>query len=174
MKEAYKGLLVWPEKRYLALGIAMPWENNLAMQFGFWREAQESGQIARLKERAGGEVVGLFCWHCDMTAKTFSYHIACENRNDASPGPFEALTLGPQMYACFEGDCAEPSDAHAAYERLCGAFWGEWLPESGFESLIEPDTFACEPGYAAIERFDPEVPLGAYRLEMMVPVRRKA
>ena len=174
MKDAYMGLLKWPEKRYLAIGITMPWENNLDMQFGFWREALESGQIARLKEHCGGgEVVGLFCWRCDMAAKTFSYHIACENRRGAQPGPYEALTLRPLTYACFEGGCSEPSDAYAAYERLCEAFWGEWLPDSGCESLIEPDTFACEPGYAAIERFTPETPLGEYRLEMMFPVRRK-
>ena len=174
MNGAFRGLVTLPEKRYLAVGIEMPWENNLDMQFGFWRLALENGEIARLKERCGcEEAVGLFCYRCDMQAKTFSYHIACENRSGAQAGVFEELILKPQTYARFEGGCGAETERFAAYERLCGAFWGEWLPESGHASLIEPETFACEPGYAAIERFSPEVPLGPYQLNMLFPVTRR-
>ena len=175
MMGTFKGLVTLPEKRYLAVGIMMPWENNLDIQFSFWRDASESGAISRLKERCGSEeVVGLFCYHCDMIGKTFSYHIACENRRGASPGPFEPLVLKPLTYARFEGGCAAWEDGHAAYERLCDAFWSQWLPASGYVSLIEPETGGCEPGYAAIERFTPEVPLTAYRMEMLFPVARNA
>ena len=175
MTESFKGLVTLPETRCLAVGVMMPWENNLDVQFGFWRDVSESGAVARLKAYCGSEeVFGLFCYHCDMAAKTFSYHIACENRRDALPGPFESLTLKPLTYARFEGGCAAREDGHAAYERLCDAFWGQWLPGSGYVSLIEPETGGCKPGYAAIERFTPEVPLTAYRLEMLFPVEPKA
>lgn len=171
MKAVFKGLEALPEKRYLAIGIMMPWEDNLGIQFGFWREASENGTIAQLKERCGSEeVVGIFCYRCDMAEKTFSYHIACENKNGASPGPFEPLVLKPLTYARFEGGCEAQEDGHAAYEQVCDAFWGCWLPASGCVSLIEPDTGGCEPGYAAIERFAPEIPLAAYHMEIRFPV----
>ena len=169
----FRGLLTLPETRCLAVGIHMPWENNLPLQFAFWQAAQKSGLITQLRERCGGNIVGLFCHDCDMEARTFSYHIACENRRFSPPGSFEALILKPLTYARFEGVCASPSDRFAAYERLCEAFWGQWLPGSGYISLIEPDTCACHPGYAAIERFEPEVPLSAYRLTMLFPVEKQ-
>ena len=174
MSALHKGLVSLPEMRYLAVGIMMPWENNLEIQFGFWREMAENGTVARLRERCGGEIVGLFCYRCDMEARTFSYHIACENRNGAAPGPFEALTLQPLCYARFEDACMVREDRFATYERLCEAFWGQWLPSSGYVSLIEPDTCGCLPGFAAIERYRPEVPLDTCWMEMLFPVQKNA
>lgn len=175
MKDLFKGLISLPEAQYLALGIMMPWENNLDMQFGFWREMAENGTIDRLKAHCGGgEVVGLFCYRCDMEEKTFSYHIACENRNGVSPGPFEALTMKALCYARFENACASRAEHFTAYEQLCEAFWGKWLPQSGYVSLIEPETGGCLPGYAAMERFQPEIPLDGCWMETLFPVRKNA
>ena len=175
MNARFLGLTAMPGTRYLAVGIMMPWEDNLRIQFGFWKQAEEQGVIARLRERCGSErVVGLFCYRCDMDKRMFSYHIACENRLAAPPGSFEELVLRPLTYARFQGGCAAGEDAHAAYEQTCEAFWGEWLPSSGYVSLIEPETGGCQPGYAAIEAFSPQVPLAAYRLEALFPVEKKS
>ena len=174
MTAVYKGLIALPETRFLAVGMMMPWENNLEAQFGFWREMKENGTVDRLREHCGGgEVAGLFCYRCDMEKRVFSYHIACEKKRDVLPGPFEAMTLKGLDYARFEDVCAAREERFATYERLCGAFWEQWLPASRYVSLIEPETGACLPGFAAVERFQPEIPLGACRMEMLFPVRKK-
>lgn len=174
MTGLYKGLICLPETRYLAAGVMMPWENNLDRQFGCWREMKENGMLDQMRERCGGEIVGLFCYHCDMEKRMFSYHVACENRSDASPGPFEELILKALCYARFEDACASREERFATYERLCEAFWGQWLPQSGYVSLIEPETGGGLPGYAAVERYQPEAPLGACRMELLFPVAKNA
>ena len=76
----FKDIISMPETRYLGFGLMMPWENNLEMQFNLWKEAFSSGKIDKLKKICGCEqVIGIFCYNCDMETQTFSYHIACEN-----------------------------------------------------------------------------------------------
>lgn len=77
----FREIISKPETGYLGFGIMMPWENNLEMQFNFWEDGFTSGKINRLKEICGSEqVIGVFCYKCDMEKQTFSYHISCENK----------------------------------------------------------------------------------------------
>lgn len=72
----FKDIITMPETDYLGFGIMMPWENNLKMQFQLWEEGVMSGKISRLKELCGNEqVMGIFCYQCDMEKQTFSYHL---------------------------------------------------------------------------------------------------
>lgn len=171
----FKNIVSLPETKYLGFGVIMPWENNLEIQFGLWKEASESGKIDRLKEICGSEqVIGIFCYKCDMETQTFSYHIACENKLNVKSSEFEELKLEALTYACFENRCTDVEQRYAEYNTLCDEIWGQWLPKSNYVSLIEPETFGCVEGYALIEIYTPENPLnGAYNLEMLLPIKRK-
>ena len=86
----FRDILAMPETRYLGFGMMMPWEDNLEIQFNFWKEAFASGKIDKLKEICETEqVVGIFCYKCDMETQTFSYHIACENKLNTLSSEFE-------------------------------------------------------------------------------------
>ena len=57
----FKNIISMPETKYLGFGLMMPWEDNLEIQFNFWKEAFASGIIDKLKEVCGSEqVVGVF------------------------------------------------------------------------------------------------------------------
>ena len=164
-----------PEAQYLGFGLMMPWENNLEIQFALWKDGFASGKIDRLKEICGSEkVVGIFCYKCDMETQTFSYHIACKNKLNASSSEFEVLKLKSLDYACFENNCTDVKERFAKYDALCSEIWGQWLPETEYISLIEPDTFGCADGYALLEMYTPENPTdGPYNLKMLLPIQRK-
>ena len=69
----FKNIISMPETKYLGFGLMMPWEDNLEIQFNFWKEAFASGIIDKLKEVCGSEqVVGVFCYKCDMEMRIFS------------------------------------------------------------------------------------------------------
>ena len=170
-----KDIISMPETQYLGFGLMMPWENNLEMQFNLWKEAFSLGKIDRLKEICGSEqVVGIFCYRCDMETKTFSYHIACENKLNAVSAEFEGLKLEALSYARFENNCTDVEQRFVKYNALCDEIWGQWLPNSDYISLIEPETFGCVEGYALIEIYTPENPTdSSYNLEMLLPIQRK-
>lgn len=170
----FKEIISMPETRYLGFGIMMPWENNLEIQFDFWKEAFRSGKVDRLKKMCGSEqVVGIFCYKCDMETHTFSYHIACENKLNASAPEFEELKLEAVSYAHFANTCTDKNERFAKYNALCDEIWGQWLPESGYISLIETDTLGCVEGYASLEIYTPEDPAaGSYDLEIYLPIKR--
>ncbi len=153
----------------------IPWEDNLEIQFNIWKEAFASGKIDKLKEICGSEqVIGVFCYKCDMEAQTFSYHIACENKRNALNSEFEELKLEALTFACFENNCTDVNQRFAEYNALCDEIWGQWLPNSAYMSLIEPETYGCVEGYALLEIYTPENPTnGSYGLEMLLPIRRK-
>ena len=68
----FNKIISMPETMYLGFGIMIPWDNNLEIQFNFWREAFASGRINKLKKICGSEqVVGIFCYKCDMEMQTF-------------------------------------------------------------------------------------------------------
>ena len=171
----YKGLIELPETKYLGFGIMMPWENNLEMQFGLWQKGITSQKIKTLKELCGSDqATGIFCYRCDAGAKTFSYHVACENKNNASGSEFEELKINAGTFAQFENTCDVFSDRFKAYNDLCEEIWGQWLPASGYISLIELETLGCTEGYASLEIYDTGVPVTVpYRLKMLLPVKRK-
>ena len=171
----FKEIISIPETKYLGFGIMMPWENNLEMQFNIWEEAFKTGKIDKLKEVCGSEkVIGIFCYRCDMEAQTFSYHIACENKLNATSMEFEELKLNTLDFACFENNCTDIEQRFVKYNVLCDEIWGQWLPDSNYISLIEPETFGCAEGYAMIEIFTPENPSnGSYDLKMMLPIKKK-
>lgn len=171
----YKGLIELPETKYLGLGIVMPWENNLEMQFGLWQEVMTSQKIKTLKELCGSDqATGIFCYRCDAENKTFSYHIACENKNNASSTEFEALKINAGTFAQFENTCDNFSHRFKAYNDLCEEIWGQWLPNSGYISLIELETSGCTEGYASLELYDTGDPTTVpYRFKILLPVKKK-
>lgn len=171
----FKDIISMPETRYLGFGLMMPWENNLEMQFNLWKEAFSSGKIDKLKKICGCEqVIGIFCYNCDMETQTFSYHIACENKQNVINTEFEELRLEALDFARFENKCTDVEKRFKEYNALCDEIWGQWLPDSNYISLIEPETFGCVEGYAMIEVYTPENPTnGFYSLEMLLPVKRK-
>ena len=46
----FNKIISMPETMYLGFGIMIPWDNNLEIQFNFWREAFASGRINKLKK----------------------------------------------------------------------------------------------------------------------------
>ena len=171
----FKKIISLPETKYLGLGIMMPWEDNLEIQFGFWKEGFESGKIDELKTICGCEnVVGIFGYHCDMEKRTFSYHIACENKSNTLCSEFEELRLVGLNCAHFESDCSGVEERYTIYDTLCKEIWGQWLPNSDYISLIESETFGCMEGYALLEKYTPENPTGGtYHLDMLLPIDNK-
>lgn len=171
----YKGLIELPETKYLGSGIMMPWENNLEMQFGLWQNAVTSQKIKTLKKLCGSEqAIGIFCYRCDTETKTFSYHVACENKNNASSTEFEELKINAGTFAQFENTCDDFLRRYKAYNDLCEEIWGQWLPNSGYISLIELETSGCVEGYASLEVYDIGDPtIVPYRFKILLPVRRK-
>ena len=170
----FREIMSIPEKQYLGFGLMMPWENNLEIQFNFWRDGFASGKIDKLKKICGSEqVIGVFCYKCDMENQTFSYHIVCENRFNASSSEFEVLRLQSLDYALFKNDCTGIEERFIKYDALCNEIWGQWLPNSNYISLIEPETFGCVEGYALLEIYTPENPTnGSYDLEMLLPIKK--
>ena len=140
-----------------------------------WKDGFASGKIDRLKEVCGSEqVLGIFCYKCDMETRTFSYHIACENKLNALSSEFEVLKLEALDYAHFENDCTDVEERFIKYDALCNEIWGQWLPKTNYISLIEPETLGCVDGYALLEIYTPENPTdGSYNLKMLLPIKRK-
>ena len=171
----FRDIISMPKTKYLCFGIMMPWENNLEIQFDFWKDSFTSGKINQLKKLCGSEqVIGLFCYKCDMESQTFSYHIACENKRNAQSTEFEELVLKELSFSRFEISCTNFEQRFETYNSLCEEIWGQWLPNSNYVSLIEPETFGCVEGYASIEIYTPENPTnGSYKLEMLLPIATK-
>ena len=140
-----------------------------------WKDGFASGKIDRLKEVCGSEqVVGIFCYKCDMETRTCSYQIACENKLNALSSEFEVLKLEALDYAHFENDCTDVEERFIKYDALCNEIWGQWLPKTNYISLIEPETLGCVDGYALLEIYTPENPTdGSYNLKMLLPIKRK-
>ena len=131
---------------------------------------------AKIKAKAYYKAFSMpvFCYKCDMDTRTFSYHIACENKLNASSSEFEELKLEALTYARFENNCTNAEQRFAQYNALCEEIWGQWLPDSNYISLIEPENFGCVDGYALLEIYNPENPTSdAYNLEMLLPIKRK-
>ena len=119
-------------------------------------------------------MIGLFCYKCDMDSQTFSYHIACENKQNAQSPEFEELVLEELTFSRFKISCTDFEQRFETYNSLCEEIWGQWLPNSNYVSLIEPETFGCVEGYASIEIYTPENPTNSsYKLEMLLPVKNK-
>lgn len=169
----FKGLIQLPETKYLGFGIMMPWEDNLDIQFGLWQNSFD--KIKTLKELCGSEqAIGIFCYRCDTETRTFSYHIACENKRNAFSEEFEELKLFAGTFAQFENVCDDFSQRFNAYNDLCDEIWGQWLPDSDYISLIELETSGCIEGYALLEIYDPDNPETIpYRFKMLLPVKNK-
>ena len=172
----FDGIIQLPERKFLGYGIMMPWENNLDMQFDLWKKAVSSKKIKKLMELTGSDqAVGIFCYRCDNENHTFSYHIACENKNNAISTEFEDLKTNAGSFAVFKNMCNYHSDMFKSYNDLCEEVWGQWLPNSDYTSLIELETFGCVEGYASIEVFHPDNPaVVPYQFEMLLPVEKNS
>lgn len=168
----FDGFVQLPETEYLGFGVMMPWENNLEIQFGLWEDTEK---IQRLKTLCGSEqAVGVFCYRCDAEKHTFSYHIACENKNNSSAAEFERLKINAGSFAAFKNTCCGYSERFSAYNELCDEIWGKWLPDSGYISLIELETFGCVEGFASLEIFSPDDPsVIPYQLKILLPVEKR-
>lgn len=172
----FEKIIRLPEKKYLGFGLMMPWEDNLEIQFGLWKEAVASQKTNTLKALCKSDrAVGIFCYRCDAENRTFSYHIACENIANASETGFEELKINAGEFAVFKNSCNNISDVFGTYNELCDEIWGQWLPNSGYTSLIELETFGCVEGYASIEIFHPDDPtVVPYQLEMLLPIKKNS
>lgn len=171
----FEGFIQLPETKYLGFGIMMPWENNLEMQFSLWEKSVTSQKIEMLKELCGSnQAIGIFCYRCKPEKHTFSYHIACENKKNAFSTEFEELKINAGTFIRFKNACDDFSNKSKAYNDLCDEIWGQWLPNSGYVSLIELETFGCVEGFASLEFYYPENPtIVPYQLEMLLPVKKK-
>ena len=169
----FKGLVQLPETKYLGFGIMMPWEDNLDIQFGLWQNSLD--KIKTLKELCGSEqAIGIFCYRCDTETRTFSYHIACENKRNASSEEFEELNIFAGTFARFENICDDFSKRFNAYNDMCNEIWGQWLPDSEYTSLIELETSGCVEGYASLEIYSTDNPMIVpYQFKMLLPVKSK-
>ena len=171
----FEKIIQLPEKHYLGFGIMMPWENNLEIQFNLWEKAVSSKNIEKLKELTGSDnVVGIFCYRCDKEKRTFSYHIACENKQNAISTEFEDLKINAGTFAIFKNVCSDFSNRFKSYNELCAEVWEQWLPNSEYISLIEVETLGCIEGYASLEIYTPDNPtVIPYQFEMLLPIRNK-
>jgi len=58
-----------------------------------------------------------------------------------------------------------------AYARFNDIFWGEWLPETDYKSVIDTD---WQPGSASIELYDPpDVDAADFSIEIWYPIIKK-
>lgn len=158
----------------LGKGKMLPWDNSMQTQFEMWKQYYADGTIEKLMKLCKTDkVYGLFCYHCDMNSKTFSYHIVCENPTFIKNDEYEEFVLFPSQYATFKVSGNDVDNKHIIYNELCDEIWNEWLPKSGYVSLIEPETKGCEEGYASIELYHPISPMvSPYEIEIWLPVEK--
>lgn len=170
----FKEVVILSQKKYLGFGINMPWENNLEIQFDFWRNSIESGKIQALQKFCHAEqVYGVFCYSCNCDEKTFSYHIACENKQNKIGDQYEELTLYESAYAKFINTYKTINQRNIQYQALCDELWEKWLPNSDYISLIEVETNGCMEGYASIEIYKQNNPfILPNEFELWIPVQR--
>ncbi|WP_167958409.1 GyrI-like domain-containing protein [Anaerosporobacter faecicola] len=170
----FKDIVEQSEKKYLGFGITIPWENNIEIQFDFWKRNLENGKIEALKEFCHAEeVYGLFCYRCNCDRKTFSYHIVCENKQNKKDKQYEELTLYASDFARFVHTYEDRKQIYTQYTALCDEIWGKWLPNSDYVSLIELETNGCIEGYASIERYQCNNPtFTPNEFEIWIPVSK--
>ena len=158
----------------LGLGKMMPWEDSMVLQFEMWNQYYADGTIKNLMHLCNTDkVYGLFCYRCDMDTQTFSYHIVCERPLELENTEYEEFTLYPSQYVIFKAHGTDIENKHVFYNELCDEIWREWLPKSGYISLIEPETKGCEEGYASLEVYSPINPqVAPYEIEIWLPIAK--
>ncbi len=159
----------------LGKGKMLPWDNSMKIQFEMWKEYYNNGTIERLMKLCNTDkVYGLFCYKCDVDNKTFSYHIVCENIPQVKSNEFEEFSLFPSKYVMFKTSSnSEFENKYIFYNDLCDEIWKEWLPKSGYISLIEPETKGCEDGYASLELYNPINPQSnPFEIEIWLPIEK--
>jgi len=135
------------------------------------------GSVERLKKVAGSDIVyGLFCNSCVKSENSEGWicgnDIACENVNGVtSDNDFEVVSLLPSEYVFF--DCNyEPS--FNADKEIDDIYWGEWLINNPYESMIELETGADTPGIAVITYCFPlDRKADTVNIKTWYPIRRK-
>lgn len=166
-------------KGYVELGGSTP--DSYAEQERLLAERIRDGSIAHLRRAAGSETVfTLFCHTCVLDERTGGYicgnDTACENVNHAPGGAgFDVVCLNPSEYAVFDCIFAREMTKAQASQAIDDIYWGQWLPENPYESMIETGTGANTQGIACISMIEPyATDAEAYRMKVWFPIRRKA
>ena len=143
-------------------------------------ELLNNGSIDRLKKVSGSkDVYTLFCHTCVLDEQTGGYicgnDVACENINNVQAGDgFDVIHLEPSEYAIFDYSFGDGMSKVQASKKIDDIYWGEWLKNNPYESMIETTTGANTPGIAVIGMVEPLV-LGVenFRGKIWYPIRRK-
>jgi hypothetical protein len=143
-------------------------------------ELINNGSIDRLKKTAGSEnVYTLFCNTCVLDEQTGGYicgnDIACENINNipAKDG-YDIIHLEPLEYAIFDCFFDHELTMVQTLKKIDDIYWGEWLKENPYESMIETNTGANTPGIAVIGLIDPLDPnADCFHIKNWYPIRQK-
>ena len=165
-------------KTYLGFGRDHDFEGSIEKELELWDLCSKDGTIDKLRTLTKTDnVYGLFCYRYDVTSNRFSYHIACEVSDDCSNenAEFETLFLHSSAYAVFRIEVDGSLPKKHAYEKINDIIWIEWLPNSGYISMIEPETNASIAGTAAINIFTPfDINADKFIMEIWLPITQKA
>ena len=102
-------------------------------------------KVKKLLAKSGAsEVHALYCNSCryDEQIGTWivGYDIACENVNHAQAGDgFEIVRLDPSEYLVIDYSYGEELTREQAWKEIDDYFWGEWLTNNPYESMIGGD-----------------------------------
>ena len=138
------------------------------------------GSVGRLRKASGSQTVyTLFCNSCKLDGKTGGYvcghDIACENINNTPAGDgFDIIRLYPSTYAVFDCFFDGGMTPVQAYQWIDDLYWGEWLKNNPYESMIETTTGADTPGIAVISLDEPPDPgAESFHITTWFPIRQK-
>lgn len=120
----------------------------------FWEENINDGTVARLQALCRTDAVyGIFSNKNIAGLNQASYHIAGRCAFDTDADGFQKMHIYPARYAVLSADCKAPTTLAQAYERLHILFLHEWLPGTGYSSLM--DTRDDMEGTASLVLFSP-------------------
>jgi AraC-type DNA-binding domain-containing proteins len=111
--------------------------DNVGQKAGeFWRQCDKDGTCRRLMEMSGGELFyGVTCYSYGRN-DTWSYHIACDNKNNLEKvEELDILRVPAHTWVVFQSS----APLNEAIKELWGKAYSEWLPSSGYTALNGPE-----------------------------------
>ena len=142
-------------------------------------ELIKNGSIDRLREASGTkDVYTLFCHTCVLDEHTGAYicgyDIACENINNVQAGDgFDVVCLEPSEYAVFECSIEKEMTRVQVNKKIDDIYWGEWLKNNPYESMVETETGANTPGIAVIGLNEPlDSNAESFYIKIWYPIRQ--
>jgi predicted transcriptional regulator YdeE len=105
-----------------------------------WDKWLKDGSAERLKQVCGADsIYALFCNQYSTETKLASYDLACRCDAATASAGFRRIHLRPLKYAVFSCDFDAPMTTGPAYKLLDDAFWGEWLPQTNYRTVLDFD-----------------------------------